>query len=306
MRPSLRIALAAAALLVPASVSHAQFIGGFGQRQTVGIQIRNGPYNSFTFVAGAHGYGFGPIYGPVPAWYYGQAGIPLVPNPFLVQPTPPQPVIIQNIIQVPGGVPPGFVGRAPFAAPEGEAPAMKAAPKVPKQGPAARAAVPGLAPDPPKPPAAMVGRADADRVAEAGRRAFTDGQFGRALELFRRAVEVTPNEPSAHYLVSQAQFALGKYREAAAAITTGMAVRADWPDARFVSRDLYWKTPDLFDDHLKGLRQAVTDFPNDAGLVFLLGHQLRFDGKRDEAKALFQKAAALGKGQTPAESFLAK
>ena len=83
-----------------------------------------------------------------------------------------------------------------------------------------------------------------------------------------------------------------------------MAVRADWPEARFVSRDLYWKKPDLFDEHLKALRQAVAAFPDDAGLAFLLGHQLWFDGKPDEARPLFQKAGR-GKG-TPAEAFLAK
>jgi hypothetical protein len=50
----------------------------------------------------------------------------------------------------------------------------------------------------------------------------------------------------------------------------------------------------------------VDAFPDDANLVFLLGHQLWFDGKREEARNQFRKAAALAKGLTPAEAFLSK
>jgi tetratricopeptide (TPR) repeat protein len=124
-----------------------------------------------------------------------------------------------------------------------------------------------------------------------------------AAELFARAADLTPKEPSAHWLLAQADFALGKYREAVEAIAAGMALRADWSEARFNARDLYWKRPELFDDHLKALRDAVAMFPDDASLLFLLGHQLWFDGKHDEAAALILKARQLGKGSTPAEQF---
>jgi hypothetical protein len=305
MRPFPRIA-AIAAVLVVAGASHAQVVGGFGQRQAVGFQIRTGPYNSLTYVAGTYGFGFGPIYGPVPSWYYGWPGIPVVPHAYVVQPTPP--VIIQNIIQAPeaAGPPPGRQG---FVPPEFDpAPAAKPAPK-----PAKAAKVPVVPPPPPPPrveveqaPRKPLGRVDADRLAEAGRKAFTAGQYGRGLELFQRAAEITPNEASAHFLVSQAEFALGKYHEAVTAIVAGMAVRADWPDARFVVRDLYWKSPEVFDDHLRALRQAVDAFPDNPELLLLLGHQLWFDGKPDEARPLFRKAIALTKAESSAAKFLAK
>lgn len=305
MSPLSRI-VAATVMLAAASVSHAQIVGGFGQRHAVGFHVRTGPYNSFTYVAGAYGFGFGPIYGPVPAWYYGWPGVPLTPYPVVVQ--PPTPVVIQNIIQAPGNA--GGPARNGFIPPEADVlppAALKAAPapKAAKPAGNARPAAPDVRREVPKPPAAG-GQADADRLTEAGRRAFTDGQHGRAVELFRRAAELTPKEPAAHYLVSQALFALAKYREAASAIAAGMAVRPDWPGARFHSRDLYWKKPELYDEHLAGLRQAVAALPDDAGLVFLLGHQLWFDDKPDEARPLFRKATDLAKGKTPAEAFLAK
>lgn len=295
MRPSVRLAITLAGLLFLASEGNAQFRGGFGQRQTTVFQVRNGPYSSFTFASSGYGFGFGPIYGPVPSWYYGWPGYPIINNPYTVQP----PIVIQNIINAPPAIAVA-PARPPVIPAEFEAPPPKPAPKGAK--PMAPLPPPVALPDPPKVPNAL-GRADADRVAEAGRKAFADGQYGRALELFRRAAEITPNEPSAHYLVSQALFALGKYREAVAAIATGVATRADWSDARFASRDLYWKKPEVFDDHLKALQQAVAEFPQDATLTFLLGHQLWFDGKKDEAKRLILKARQLGKEQTPAEAF---
>ena len=282
MRSFLQIVLVSVALFGSADSAQAQFRGGYGQRQNVFFQVRNGPYSSFTYSAGSYGFGFGPIYGPVPSWYYGYPGIPIVNNPIQVQP----PIIINNIIQ---------------------APQVPAAPPRPPVIPAdfGQVAIPAPKPLPPKRPVEpakpMLGQPDADRVAEAGRKAFADGQYGRALELFQRAATITPNEPSVHFLISQAQFALGKYREALAAIADGMALRVDWSDARFVSRDLYWKKPAIFDDHLLSLRQAVESFPDDAGLLFLLGHELWFDGKHEEAKPLILKARKFGKG--PAESF---
>jgi tetratricopeptide (TPR) repeat protein len=289
MRPYLRIAAVIAALLFFTSTSHAQFYGGFGYRQAYAFNFRVGPYNYF----GAYRFGFGYTYPIYPAWYYTPA--PAYWNPWPVQ----QPIVIQNIIQA-GAAVPVANGRPPVIPAEFEAPA-KPAPKPPPKA-AKPPPPPVIVPDLPKADRAL-GRADADRLAESGSKAFANGQYGRALELFRKAADITPNEPSAHYLVSQALFALGKYREAVAAIAVGVKLRDDWSEARFKSRNLYWKKPEAFDDHLKALRQAVAEFPQDASLLFLLGHQLWFDGKQDEARKLIEKARVIGKDQTPAGAF---
>jgi hypothetical protein len=290
MRPYLRIAAVVAALLVFTSASHAQFYGGFGYRQAYAFNFRAG---SFTYF-GAYRFGFGYTYPTYPLWYYGPAW-PVYANPWPVQ----QPIVIQNIIQA-GAAVPVANGRPPVIPAEFEAP-PKPAPKPPPKE-AKPPPPPVIVPDLPKADRAL-GRPDADRLAESGSKAFANGQYGRALELFRKAAEITPNEPSTHYLVSQALFALGKYREAVASIAAGIKLRGDWSDARFKSRDLYWKKAEVFDDHLKALRQAVAEFPQDATLLFLLVHQLWFDGKHDEARKLIEKARAIGKGQTPAGAF---
>jgi hypothetical protein len=287
MRPSPWIA---AGILVTATAAPAQVIipvqARFGGQTSIFFQARTGPNTGFTYYA--NGFGFGPAYGPSPFWY-GPGWYP-----------PPPTVVVQNIIQTPPPIPvvAGPV-REPLIPPEFEAPkpaAVKVRAPAPKPPPRIEVEAP---------PNRAVGRADADRIVEAGRKAFADGQYGRALELFRKAADITPNEPSAHYLVSQAYFALGKYREAVAAIAVGMTLRADWSAARFNSRDLYWKKPAAFDEHLAALRQAAAAFPDDPVLAFLLGHQLWFDGKPEEAKPLILKARAAGK-ETPAEAFVLK
>lgn len=300
MRASLRSAVAIAVVLVGVSSASAQFVmvptqASFGRgRASIFVQPRVIPVSPFSYWG--NGYGPAVFHGGFGAWAPGGA--------WVLNPTPP-PIIIQNIIQQPPGlaIPAARNGNGVVIPPEFDPPAVRAAPKGPRLGPAPKKVEEVAVVDAPKPPPRARGRADADRIAEAGREAFADGQYGRALEMFRRAVEITPNEPSAHFLVSQAHFARGKYREAVAAIAVGLELRPDWSEARFMPRELYWKKPAAFDDHLAALRQAATAFPDDADLLFLLGHQLWFDGHRDEAKVFIQKARAANKGHTPATVF---
>src|SRR5262249_17916042 len=258
------------------------FIHTHPHKQAVVLQVRTGPFSSFTYAA--TGYGFWPYFGPPPGWYY---------NPI---PYSQPPVVIQNVIQVPPGN--GGAPERPVFPPEFDQPPPKNAPRAPpaKAAPPPKPAERVAPPEPPKPAPRVAGRADADRLTDDGRRAFTEGQYGRALEFFRKAADISPNEASTYFLISQAQFALGKYREAVGSIAAGMNVRADWSEARFNTRDLYWKKPEAFDDHLKALRQAVAAYPDDPELNFLLGHQLWFDGKKDEARKLILKARDLAKG----------
>ena len=303
MRSSLRGAIAIMATLLAVSSASAQLVmlpmqTSFSRgRASIFVQPRVIP-GTFGYSQSYYGFSGGPWNGGFAQW---QWGLPVVYSP-------PPPIIIQNIIQAPYG------GALPAAAaarngvvipPEFDPPAVKAPAKAVRLGPAPKPPE-AVIPDPPRPPVPPAGRAEADLIADNGTKAFADGQYGRALELFRKAAEITPNEPSAHYRVAQAQFARGKYREAVAAIAAGMALRADWSEARFTHRSMYWKKPAVFDDHLNALRQAATAFPDDPDLLFLLGHQLWFDGQRDEAKAYIQKARAIGKGQTPADAFVLK
>jgi Flp pilus assembly protein TadD len=55
---------------------------------------------------------------------------------------------------------------------------------------------------------------------------------------------------------------------------------------------------------LAKLAEAVEQHPNDDSLLFLLGYQLWFDGKRDQAEVLFKRAATLTLDRTHIDRFL--
>jgi cytochrome c-type biogenesis protein CcmH/NrfG len=147
-------------------------------------------------------------------------------------------------------------------------------------------------------------RVEADRQLEAGRAHFAQGEFSVALDDFRRAIARQPDDAVAWFLLAQAQFAIGKFDDAVVSINAGMKRNPDWPQSRFQSRVIYGNNQVAFD--VQNLRNSLATDPNDPCLLFLLGVELWFDGKRDEAIPLFAKAVHLAKDPAPAQAFLQK
>jgi hypothetical protein len=125
---------------------------------------------------------------------------------------------------------------------------------------------------------------------EAGQKAFANREYGLAAQHFQLAILAEPGSALPHFLLAQAQLALGKHRDAVRAIHAGMDLDEDWPAARFASRELYGANEIDFLGHLKRLEDLLENQPDDAGLLFLLGYELWFDGQRAKARALFEKA----------------
>ena len=132
--------------------------------------------------------------------------------------------------------------------------------------------------------------AESARLVGLGRAAFADREYGRAAERFRQAAVLTPNQPTPQFLLAETLFALGKYHDAVDAIHAGMLLQPDWPNARFQPLDLYGPHPADYADHLKALADALDRRPGDPDLLFLSAYMLWFDGRKDDARPLFQKA----------------
>jgi len=144
---------------------------------------------------------------------------------------------------------------------------------------------------------------EADRRLELGLAAFGEARYGQALEHFRHAATVAPDDSAAFFYMAQAQFAIGKYDAAAASLTQGLKLRPDWPKTRFRTRDLYRDKPEAFTEQLRQLREAQKRDPEDARLSFVLGVQLWFDGRREEAREFFEQARKTIKDPTPIQAF---
>jgi tetratricopeptide (TPR) repeat protein len=133
-------------------------------------------------------------------------------------------------------------------------------------------------------------RAEYDRLLSLGRTAFAAREYGRAAQRFQQATQVQPNAALAHFLLAQSFLALGKYRDAVEAIHAGLARQPDWPTAFFKPLDLYGPHVAEYPEHLRRLEEVWHRQPDDPVLLFLYAYQLWFDGRKEEARLLFQRA----------------
>jgi hypothetical protein len=315
--------------LLGAESARAQFVAGrVGGAYTAGSSLSLG-YQGKRFVVGVS---FGPtsiyryrlIGPPFMGGLYGCAGPgPLFAPSFATSPliVIQQPIIVrQPVIVVPP--PPELTGepRVPdpdrFIVIKPNKPndlARNKAPNPVLAPPAKVAAKPkavdlGIVPAelPLAPARAANPRAEAERQIELGQSAFAKGEYGRSIECFRRAVTVMPDGAPAWFLLSQAQFAVGKFDDAVASIVDGLKVQPDWPASRFQSRELYGNNAGAYAAHLDNLRAALAANPDDPRLQFLLGVHLWFDGQKVAARPLFEQAAKLAKDPKPIERFWKK
>jgi hypothetical protein len=196
--------------------------------------------------------------------------------------------------------------------PENRAAAQKPVPPPPKppdeppaKPPAPKEKPPEHVPEPPRPPRPEADpRAESARLSALGKDAFAAGEYGRAAQRFRQAIQVNPRDAQAHFLLAQAEVALGKYDEAVDAIYAGLRIDPDWPTSKFRPVQLYGDNVADLPEHLKHLEDALTRQPDDAVLLFLYAYQLWFDGRQEEARRLFQRAAAVAPDKSYSERFL--
>jgi TolA-binding protein len=136
-----------------------------------------------------------------------------------------------------------------------------------------------------------------------GQGALADGEYGRAELRFRQAIEAAPDRPLPHFLLAQAQFALGKYQEAVLSIQSGMQLQPHWPSAYYRPRRQYGANAD-WPEQLQRLANVLTTYPDDSFLLFLYAYQLWFDDRQAEARSFFTRARALAPDPSFSERFL--
>jgi tetratricopeptide (TPR) repeat protein len=148
-------------------------------------------------------------------------------------------------------------------------------------------------------------RAEMQRLLRKGNDAFAAGNYQEALAQYQQAVAKAPLEPMPYFHLAQAHLALGRLAEAGVAIERGMRLHAHWPKAPFQPRALYRDNAGDYERHLGVLAEEVARNMNDEALLFLLGYQLWFDGRREEALVLLRRAGALAHDTTLVDRFLA-
>jgi hypothetical protein len=320
----------------------AQFVAGpFGPAPIVGpgpvvvapapgvavsyVRVKKSSAISFSLYRGGYG-GYGPVYGPFAPTRVTQV---IVEQPIVVLPDPglhPLAGVLSPRLRTlpPDEEPPPM---QPIPPPMDELPPLAGRdagvfkPLDPDNRDRARRPVPPPIPpqENPKPPMPPVRppdrpvrppapdldpRQDLARRTDLGKEAFERGEYGRAAERFRQAADLAPNNAEPLLLLAQAHIALGNYRRAFDTIQTGLRLDPDWPKQPFKPIDLYGDNVADYAEHTQAIDDLLTAMPNDPVMLFLAGYQLWFDGRRDEAKLLLQRAAPSLPDPTLVDQFL--
>ena len=100
--------------------------------------------------------------------------------------------------------------------------------------------------------------------------------------------------PLAHFLLAQALFAVGKYREAAGTTQQVLMLlpQEKWGQSISDYKKLYTNPKD-YSDQLKSLAKAAADKPNDPALRFLLGFHYGYSGRVADAVRELNKLVQL-------------
>lgn len=107
--------------------------------------------------------------------------------------------------------------------------------------------------------------------------AFRRNMLEEASKQYRTAAEQKPNEPAAHIALSHAQFAMGRYGEAALSLRKAFALDTGWLDVSLERRKLY-ADPEGFSRRLEALQQHTEAHPDDDDARFVLAYALKCGG----------------------------
>lgn len=143
----------------------------------------------------------------------------------------------------------------------------------------------------------------AEKYVNLGDYYFREGRFQDAADAYARARTYAPNDPSIHFVLADALFAVGDYHFAAYLINE--AVRLD-PDIARADTDkrVFYSDVKVFEEQMQTLLEYLGEKPYDAMAHLVLGYNLKFSGKKDEARLAFQKVLEIEPGNRAAQAFL--
>jgi len=118
------------------------------------------------------------------------------------------------------------------------------------------------------------------------------GDFARALPLYRRAAQDAPDDSDARYNLGVALQETGRFAEALAALDASIRLDSDRPESHN-ARGIVLLSLDRAADALDALDRAAALDPRDARVHNNRGNVLRKMGRFDEAEGAYRRAAEL-------------
>ena len=166
-------------------------------------------------------------------------------------------------------------------------------------GRAPAAAAPGAA----RPAARQMKPAElTDKCVDLGDFYFRDGRFADAAAAYAHARTCAPGDASLHFVLADAVFATGDYHFAAYLI--GEAVRLDPAIANAeTDKRLQYGDVKLFEQQMQTLMRYVQEKPYDVMALLVLGYNLKFSGKPQDAAKAFARVLEIDPASVAARRF---
>lgn len=132
---------------------------------------------------------------------------------------------------------------------------------------------------------------------------FREGRYDQAAIAYERAIREKPDHAALRFVLADARFAMGDFHGSAAAIRQGLAKDPGLAKAK-ANKLAFYEKPELFEKQLEALRRFAAEHPANADAQLVLGFNLIFSGKEEEARECFAKAKEIDPQDAAAALFL--
>ena len=143
---------------------------------------------------------------------------------------------------------------------------------------------------PPATPAGLTAEDQATPLFDAARNAFMQGDYQTALAQVDQAIALVPNDTVLHEFRGLVLFALGRYKEAAAAVYAVLSAGPGWD---WTTLSGLYPSVDVYTEQLRALEQYAKSHPAAAEAKFLLAYHYLTCGYTDAAAAQLREVVRL-------------
>ncbi|HXG67773.1 MAG TPA: tetratricopeptide repeat protein [Blastocatellia bacterium] len=130
---------------------------------------------------------------------------------------------------------------------------------------------------------------DAEQYHRAGVGYYDSGEYEKAIEAYRQALQLNPDSTDAWYHLGMAYSSLGRYKEAVEAYSRAIRRKPDYAAAHFNLGHAYSNLKQ-YDNAIKAFQQAIQYEPDNLEAYFALGYAYFDSGRDEKAAATFEEA----------------
>jgi cytochrome c-type biogenesis protein CcmH/NrfG len=123
---------------------------------------------------------------------------------------------------------------------------------------------------------------DVAEIQQAAVSYYNRGEYEKAIEEYKRAIEINPDSVEAYYHLGMAYSSLGKYKEAVEAYGRAIRIKPEYAAAYYNLGHAY-SNLNQHDKAIKAFRRSIQYEPDNVEAYFALGNAYSDSGKEDKA-----------------------